>query len=248
MKEYFSLLLIIVFCTAGLMADVYIKEKSHRDAFYQGGVTNPAVDSEIEVWIGKNKAVSISANRKIIVDRGAKKIYFINRTAKSYVEAPLPLVAASILDDQSKGVLQSIEFQMEVKPLGQTRKIKDWNCQAYSFIQRVMRGEDRASETELTVWTTEDVSFDQTLAEMLIENQIKLISRDDSLVNEVRKIKGYSILNDIVSWQDGNEIKAQRRIVEISEKTPPASIYQVDEGFEKKEKLSFADLQNVLNN
>jgi hypothetical protein len=248
MKVTLSILLIIFLFLPGLRADEYIKETYHRDGYYMGGINNPPVDVVSEVWLGKDRAVAINKSRKIIFDVKNKKVTYVNLAAKSYVEGALPLDASAILDDQVKGILNTLEFKMEITETGKTEKIKNWHCKEYTLNQWMQRGEERFGESETVVWACEEADLNLKLYENLFNSLIRLISKDDSLIKELQKIKGFTITTKRINWQEGIQIKAHRQVVEISKKDPAEGTYKVPEGFSKKEKLSLADVQNLLNN
>jgi hypothetical protein len=247
MKKLLVLFVVLVFAVSAVLADVYIKEKFHRDGYYHGGVNNPAEDRESEIWLAEDKAASIGSSRKIVLDQGQKKIYFIDMIARTYVEAPLPLDASAILDEQLKGILQTIEIKLEIKEMGKSRKIDNRNCKGYTMNQWIMLGEQRTGDVESTVWATTDVSFPLDLYEQLFESLLHLTSRDDSLIQESRKVKGLLVESENVRWQEGLAIKTSRRVTEIAQKNSPAGTYGIPEGFTKNEKLSLQNLQNLLN-
>ncbi len=248
MKKLLVLFVVLVFAVSGLLADMYIKEKFHRDGYYHGGINNPAEDRENEIWLAKDKAASINSSRKIVVDQGEKKIYFIDMIARAYVEAPMPLDASLVLDEQLKGILQTIEVKIEIKEMGKSRKIDNRNCKGYTMTQWIMQGEQRTGEVESTIWATADVSFPLDLYGQLVENLFRLTSRDDSLIQESRKVKGLVVESENVRWREGLAVKASRRVTEIAQLNPEAGVYGIPQGFTKNEKLSLQNLQNLLNN
>ena len=243
MKKILLLLFIFTILAGILCADVYIKEKSHRDAFYGGGITTPAMDKELELWIGKNKIVSFDKSRMIILDKTKNLICFVNKNDKTYVEAAVPVDPSKVLDEQTQGFLKTIKFRIILKDTGKTQKIKKWKCKIYKMDQWIEQGENRFEETETNFWAARKVPFDPAFFNEMFKNLLRLVNSDESLFEEVDKMKGYVVKAETKLFSEGKTVKSSREVVEISKKKPPVGVYAVPDGYTKKEKLTFGDLR-----
>lgn len=115
-------------------ADVCVKQSSHTDSYYYGGVSNPPEDKETDVWIAAHKMALIGKSRTIILDAEAKLMYFVNHTDSTYAEIALPMDWFKVVDEQLLGRLNMFKRQGEVKASGETKKIGKWECEGYDVL------------------------------------------------------------------------------------------------------------------
>jgi hypothetical protein len=98
---------------------------------------------------------------------------------------------------------------------------------------------------KMRIWASTDVPFDvnQFNAKIwgnVLKGQMML---DDASVKEMMKIKGFQIASTLSGDMMGVKINTTTEVLEISKKTPPASVYAPPAGYAKKDKLSAEDLQ-----
>ena len=82
MKKIVILAFVFVVAAFALSADVYVKIKTHTDAFSMMGQDQPAKDEIAEHWIAPGKLANLSAERSFIMDGANKMMYIINNTDK----------------------------------------------------------------------------------------------------------------------------------------------------------------------
>ena len=244
MKKFLVLIMIIGISALSLTADVYIKQALHTDGYYYGGVNSPEENGVNEVWIGKKKLASLTENRLVIVDAEKKMAFVVNRGAKTYVESPLPLDLSKIVEDNLVPMIQPYRYKGTVKETGKTKKIGSRECREYEINTYVIYQGDRVNETDTTVWASTDVPFDLDIYESLTATQHMLRNFGDSLIEELKKIKGITIAANGLFYPKGFGVKSTVKVLEMAEKEAPAGIYSVPEGYTKKEKLSLQDLRN----
>lgn len=243
------LLFVIIFGVAAIIlrADFYVKQKTHTDSFYRGGVMNPAVDREDEYWITENRIAFRGENRIIILDKNKKKILFVNNTNKSFFEASLPLETEKLLSEQVVSILKIYQFKIAIEETKEIKKFSNWKCRRYNMKDWMMRGGVSFNDRESIILATTDVPFNLDLIYELRNTIFKLLKPDDDFFKEVNKIKGLEVSVESVRYSDGLGIKSWRKILEVTEKNPAEKVYEVPEGYTKKEKLSLPDLQSFLN-
>jgi hypothetical protein len=74
----------------------------------------------------------------------------------------------------------------------------------------------------------------------VIKAQMRL---DDASMQEMMKIKGYYIATETTGEVMGAKMKTTTEVVEITKKSPAASVYTVPAGYAKKDTLSMQDMQ-----
>ena len=88
---FFAVLACLVIATAQARADVYMKNKTHTDAFTIMGQSQPAKDEIMVFWMGDNKARTDQegANTSMIFQADKKMLYMVDHNKKQYSEMPL---------------------------------------------------------------------------------------------------------------------------------------------------------------
>ncbi len=246
MKKLILVLTLIVFTTAFLCADVYIKTKTHMDAFEMMGQKQPAKDEISEQWIGNNKFAQMMKQQTIILDLGKQMLYIVNHGAKTYIETSLPLDMSKLLPEQIAQMMGSMKINVTVTPNGQTKKIGTWNCSGYDVVMDIQFM--MPMQMKMLIWATTDVPFDwKTFADKMYPAIMKAQSVQmpfgDDVVNEFKKIKGYQVASEMSMNMMGAEMKVNTEVQEITNKPAPAGTYAVPAGYTKNEKFSMMDLQ-----
>lgn len=240
MKKLSILLSLLVVLSAFAGADVYIKSKTHTDAFAVMDQGQPAKDETTEQWLGDEKFAAITPAITIIVDLKKNMLYWVNNGNKTYVESPLPFDFTKIIDAQMAQMMsQMMKMTVTVTPNGQTKTIGQWKCSGYDVALNMMM-----MPMKMSVWASTDVPFDVEQFMKLYTNVIKATMRlDDAAVQEMMKVKGYWIATEMNAEIMGAKMHSTTEVVEISKKTPDASVYTVPAGYTKKDKLSMEEMQ-----
>ena len=230
------LLLLSVF--AG--ADIYIKSKTHTDAFQMMGQNQPAKDETSEQWLGDDKFATITTNFTIIMDMKKNMLYWVNNENKTYVESPLPFELTNIIDPQMAKMMEGMmKMTVTAAPNGQTKTVGQWKCTGYDVSLNMAM-----MPLKMTVWASTDVPFDVDKFTKFQTNVLKATMRlDDAAVEEMKKVKGYWIATELNADIMGGKMHNTTEVIEISKKNPPASVYTVPEGYTKKDKLSMQEFQ-----
>jgi len=96
---------------------------------------------------------------------------------------------------------------------------------------------------KMSVWATTDVPFDVEKFMKLYANVIKAQLRlDEAAVQEMMKVKGIWIATEMNAEMMGAKMHNTTEVIEISKKSPDASVYSVPAGYTKKDKLSMQDM------
>jgi len=240
MKKLFAVFSLVLVVAALASADVYIKSKTHTDAFSMMGQSQPAKDETAEQWFGDDKFALIGAEMSSIVDLKKNVMYLINPKEKTYVEAQLPLDLTKLFPPEMAQMMSSMmKMTVTVTPNGQTKTIGQWNCSGYDVsIQMMMM------PMKMAVWASTDVPIDMEKFVKIYSNVLKAQLRlDDAAVQEMMKIKGFWIASETSIEIMGAKMRSTNEVIEISKKAPDVSVYSVPAGFTKQDKLSMKDMQ-----
>lgn len=222
-------------------ADIYIKEVVQTNTYVDGKLISSKQTAVNELWIGDKKITYITPPRILIVDLEEKQISIVNRGARTYVEAALPLDISKLLSEQVKLRFKMHKTTGTVKETGDIKKIMNKNCNGYEVNFQEMYGDTVRGKIKFKVWATTDVSFDWGIYDIMLQNMRIIFNRDEQYRDELRKIKGIQMRLEMTTEQDGTTVNNVEEIVEISEKQPPAGIYSAPSGFTRKDKLTSQD-------
>jgi hypothetical protein len=239
MKKLSIVMCLLLILSAFAGADVYIKSKSHTDAFSVMGQSQPAKDETIEQWIGDDKFAHISQEMNSIVDMKKNVMFLISHQDKSYVEAQLPLDFSKLLPKEMAQMAQMMKMTMTVTPNGQTKQIGQWKCSGYDATMQMAM-----MTMKMTIWASTDVPIDMEKFSKVYGNVMKAQMRlDDASMQEMMKIKGYWIATETTGEVMGAKMRSTTEVIEISKKSPAASVYTVPAGYTKKDTLSMEAFQ-----
>lgn len=239
MKKFIALIgVLLIFASASFAADVYVKQTTHTDEFSMMGQSQPAKDDINEMWIGKDKFAMVSSETTIIINLDDKKMYMINHSTKTYVPMDLPLDISQYFPAQFSQMMQGVTIK--VNPTGETKTIDSWKCDGYDVNMNIMM-----MDMKQKVWASTDVPFDWKAfnEKMLPQFTQAMMNIGGDAMDEFIKIKGFQIRTEMSMNMMGAEMKSWTEVSEIAEKSAPAGIYSVPEGYSKKDKFSMMDLQ-----
>jgi len=234
MRKTLALLTAVLALAAFAGADYYVKSKTHTDAFSLMGKSQPAKDGVQEQWIGTDRFAHISSGLSVLVDLGKSEAVFINHKSRTYTPASLPLDMAKLLPPQMAQMAGMMKMTASVTPLGTTKKIGSWTCQGYEAEITMMM------PIKMIVWASTDVPFDFShVMGKYVNNVLQGTMRlDEATLAELKRIKGYWIAYETVVDMMGSPMRTTVEVVEISEKSTPADVFKIPEGYSKSDTLA----------
>ena len=162
----------------------------------------------------------------------------INHSTKTYVPMDLPLDISQYFPAQFSQMMQGVTIK--VNPTGETKTIKSWKCDGYDVNMNIMM-----MNMKQKVWASKDVPFDWKAfnEKMLPQFTQAMMNIGGEAMDELKKMEGFQIRTEMSMGIMGAEMKSWTEVSEITEKSAPAGIYSIPEGYTKKDKFSMMDLQ-----
>lgn len=234
MKKFIVGIVLIVFLSSLVWADIYIKTKIHTDAITIMGQTQPEKNEVTETWFNDDRCAVHSSENSMIIDLKKNILYFIDHQDKSYVEANLPLDLTTLLPPEMAQMMAMMKMTVNVNPTGQTKTIGSWKCSGYEVNISMMM-----MPMKMMVWATTDVPFnvDQFMDKFqthFLKLQLRL---DEISLAELRKIKGFWIASETTGEVMGAKIRSTMEVVEINKANPPSNVYSLPPNYKKTDKL-----------
>jgi hypothetical protein len=241
MKKLTAVVVIVLAFGIALHADVYIKAKTHSDPISVMGQSQPAKDGTTEQWVGDDAVAMVADSIGWIIDLKNNKMYIINHTGKTYVEAALPLDMTKIMPPQAAGMMGMMKATVTVTPNGQTKQFGQWKCQGFDATVAMAM-----MNMKMAVWATTAPGFDyKKYMEKAYGSVLKAQTMffDDAAIAEMKKINGLPIFTETTVDMMGAQMRSTTEVVEIANKPAPAGVYAVPAGYTKTDTLSMQDLQ-----
>lgn len=210
-------------------ADVFMKEKEHTDAATVMGQTMPASEKIKSIWMTADKVRSDEPEASVIMRMDKGLLYILQHAQKSYMEVPLSFTAAAQAPAADLGI------KVTVTPTAEKKKIGTWECKRY-LMKMEMGGMGFATESE--IWATEEIKIDPALyakfsSAMMAANPM-LASSLQSMLEEMKKIKGVQVRSATSVQMMGQTIKSTSELIEFREGKAPEGIFELPEGYNKK--------------
>ncbi|MEA2031115.1 MAG: DUF4412 domain-containing protein [candidate division Zixibacteria bacterium] len=227
---------VIAVCPAS--ADWYLKQVNYTGAMEIMGQTQPARYDTSETWITKGMVYSKSSEGDIFIAREDEgKAYSIDNKGKTYSEMPINM--KDILDPSEKeaskkkaekvaGMMGSVECT--VTPTKETKEIKSWDAKKYAVTMNIAM-----MKTSMDVWATEDIEIDADLFNLAARSMMSQLPGFEDMINEMKKIKGVSVLSEGKVDMMGNKVDMKTELIECTEKSAPDGIFDIPKGYKKVE-------------
>ncbi len=195
-----------------------------------------------ETWFGDGRIALEENGKRYILDRSKNILIYINHRRETYVEISLPVDRSGVISDRLKWRFQEVQYEGDMKKTRSTREYMDKICTKYYLATWEMRGDVKGSGNRIEVWTTMDVPFDVTLLHDLMNSRRILTPRSPRLVEEMKKLEGLQMIIEQSEKRFPYKTRYATKIVEIAREKTPDGIFEIPEGYEKKERLDPDDL------
>jgi hypothetical protein len=240
-KKLVLVLLLTLTLPGLLLADTYMKQRTHTDAVVIMGQTQPAQDSVDEIWIKSGMVNTRSGSQGSLLRLDQKKLYNLNHAAKSYTEQSLnfgKLMNDAGMTAEQQALLKKyagsmLKASITVKDTGETKKIGKWNCRKY--VQTIKSG---AGPITAEIWTTTDIKADYgQLAEWqaaLKSIQPGLSDQYASISKELKKMSGVPVLTVSSAKVMGASVRTTTELLDFKTAAAPAGTYELPRGYNRK--------------
>ncbi|NIO49748.1 MAG: hypothetical protein GTN73_09995 [Candidatus Aminicenantes bacterium] len=239
-------LVLILFFSLFLSADVYVKVVERTEAFEMPGKRIPEKVEIKEQWLAKDKFAYFSKDLSIIVDYKKEKLYFIINKHKKYYEFPINIDMAKLqelLPPKVAEIISSIKItDVKVNLGGQKKKVANWDCRETEFEMVIMvQALNIMPKYKTKFWTTKDIPFDHKdysrgISEFYERFVFRVLNVDENSKKEIKKmdkIEGFHVASEVIVNMFGTEIKVESQALEVTEKPAPAGIYSVPKDYTK---------------
>ncbi|OPZ57691.1 MAG: hypothetical protein BWY87_01591 [Deltaproteobacteria bacterium ADurb.Bin510] len=240
-KKLVLVLLLTLMLPGALLADTYMKQRTHTDAVVIMGQTQPAKDSVEDVWIKSGMVNTRSGSQGSLLRLDQKKLYSLNHAAKTYTEQSLnfgKMMNDAGMTAEQQAMLKKfagsmLKTSVAVKDTGETKKIGKWNCRKY--VQTIKSG---AGPITAEIWTTTDIKADYgQLAEWqaaLRSIQPGLSDQYAALSQELKKMNGVPVLTVSTAKIMGASVRTVTELLDFKTGTAPAGTFELPQGYNRK--------------
>ena len=250
MKKIALIVILILFVSLFLGADVYTKSVERVKAFELMGKKQPETLQMKDRWYGKNKYAEIGKDFNMIIDLDKEKMFLVVHEAKVYFEVPTNLDGNKLLDfvmmlsPKVAEVIKSIRItDAKVSLEGETKKIANWDCTASEFEMIFMiPAMNMMPKFKMRMWITQDLPKEyedhSDMGALFMKNVMGTLNIDEKSQKEMAKledVEGFQIATDMTVEIFGSQINVESQTLEVTEKPAPAGTYSVPKDYEKKD-------------
>ncbi len=226
-----AVLLPLALAAGAAGADTLLILKTHQDAVEFAGQSQPAQESTVEVWVGKDQ-ISRSDERATLIVRPSELVV-VNHADKTFTVLALPLDFEKLVPPEMKQMAEMFKLTAKVTPTTESTKIGDWNVRRYDVEMTNPRG----MAISTVMWTTRDLEIDYAAYQKLAAQTMALAGGTE-LAAEMTKLEGFPVLQETTIDMAGNTVRNREELVSAEQKEPPATAYSVPEGYTESEHLT----------
>jgi uncharacterized protein YjaG (DUF416 family) len=250
MKKLALIVILILFVSLFLGADVYTKSVERVKEFELMGKTQKETLQMKERWYGKDKYAELGKDFSIIIDLEKEKMYFIVHEPKIYLELPTEFDGEKFFDfimalsPKVAEVVKSIKISdAKVNLNSDTKKIANWDCTA-SELEMVFMipAINMMPKFKMKMWMTHDLpeNYEKVteMGEVFIRSILGMLNIDEASQKEMdkmEKVDGFQIAADVTIEIFGARINVESQTLEVTEKPAPKGIYSIPSGYTKKD-------------
>ena len=254
MKTIIIFFCVFILITMVAQADVYVKGILHVEGGYRWGQNVPENNAIYEWWFSKDKVTLIVTgwrlrflytDRRLTFDTQKNRIIAVDLMKKTYVEIPLSMNTLSQIDSAITKGLKQFQMSGTVKKAGKNHIILLKKCEEYKVHEWILAGDVRYYERERKVMATTDVSFDWELINKLYEWIRSLFNPRESYDNELKKIRGFILKEEGTIYESAGDVSYNFNIEKITHLESPSGIYEIPNGFTRKNKFDGNDLLDI---
>jgi hypothetical protein len=250
MKKLAMIVILILFISLFLGADVYTKSVERVKAFEMMGRKQGETLQMKERWYGKDKYVEFGKDFNIIIDLEKEKMFFIIHESKVYLEIPTEFDGEELfefimaLSPKVAEVVKSIRItDAKVLLNSEIKKIANWDCTASEFEMVFMiPAMNMMPKFKMKMWMTHDLPKEYEkfteMGDFFIRSVMGMLNIDEASQKEMdkmEKVDGFQIAADITIEIFGSQINMESQTLEITEKPAPAGTYSPPKGYAKKD-------------
>jgi hypothetical protein len=239
-------LILILFFSLFLSADVYVKFVEQAKAYEMSGKSKPEKVEIKEEWLAKDKFAYFSKDINIILDYKKEKLYFLVNRHKKYYELPLDIDMAKLrelIPPKAAEIISSIKITDVKVSLGsQKKKIANWDCRQGDLEMVFMiQALNIMPKFKIKFWITEDIPFNHKdyssgISEFYEKFVFRVLDVDENSKKELEKmnkIEGFQVASEVTVNMFGSEINVESQVLELEEKPAPPGIYSVPKDYTK---------------
>ncbi|NIM57320.1 MAG: hypothetical protein GTO16_00040 [Candidatus Aminicenantes bacterium] len=239
-------LILILFFTLFLSADVYVKFVEQAKAHEMSGKSKPEKVEIKEEWLAKDKFAYFSKDINIIIDYKKEKLYFLVNKHKKYYELPLDIDVTKLqelIPPKAAEIISSIKItDVKVNLGSQKKKIANWDCRQSDLeMVLIIQALNIMPKFKMKFWTTNDIPFNYKdyssgISEFYEKFVFRVLNVDENSKKELEKmdkIEGFHVASEVTVNMFGSEINVESQVLELEEKPAPPGIYSVPKDYTK---------------
>lgn len=250
MKKLASIVILILFVSLFLGADVYTKSVERVKAFELMGKKQEETLQMKDRWFGGSKYAEIGKEFTTIIDLDKAKMSLVLHEPKIYFEIPLDmdgnrfLEFISSLSPKIAEVVRSMKItDAKVNVDVESKKVANWDCRSSEFEMTIMiPAINMMPKFRMKMWMSDAFPKNyekySEMGGLFMASVIGALNIDEESRKEMEKLNnlgGFQIAADVTIEIFGSKIEIESQTLEVTEKPAPPGIYSAPKDYTKKD-------------
>lgn len=231
-QRLFLLLLLSLALAVPAAADTLLTLKNHVDAVQVAGESQPAKDTQVQVWVSGDKLRRDDGETSAILRLDRNKLYVIRHPDKTWSELTLPVDFVRLMPKGSEQVgalwAQQMKLTVQLQPTNETRTVGSWNARKVQMDITNATGMKIAS----TLWVSKDVPGWSAL-NRLGATLAALQPGSASWVSALEQMDGFPVLREDRVEAMGARFGTREELISVETRDATPGTYEPPAGYQQ---------------
>ncbi len=257
MKITFAALSFFLLGLSSAQPEVYVRGVLRVPGSYRWAHNVPDVEVTREWWFAKDKMTFISQgwsfeynprwDWRITLDKEKNRLIAVNLSERWYVEISLDADPLTMLSSERADYFKVFQMGGRIENTGEEEIVLDRDCAVFRVEEWIDADKaDRFYQIERTMKLTKEISFSWRIFEESRRWLTAFFNPDEDLVKRWSGLEGFILAEDVLLFEVAGKLSWSFRVEEISEKHPPAGIFDIPENFHRRKNITPGELRDMF--
>ncbi|MGA2534039.1 MAG: hypothetical protein ABSG19_13505 [Candidatus Aminicenantales bacterium] len=195
-----------------------------------------------EWWFGLNVMALVTEEWRYVFDKSRARVLVINVKDKYVVAAPMTAGARDLVEPGSLDALGRTQVNGTLTKSPKKRTILGKECPGTVVSEWIATDNRHVFDRDRTIYASPDVPFDWRMNRDLTMWMVSFFNPQMAYFGELRSVEGFPLVETDVFTRNNQRMIYSTEVTEMRDATPAPDLYEIPEGFTRKEKLSQRDI------
>ncbi len=232
MRRFLALLSLAALASAPARADQVLNTFRHTDEMKMMGHTTPAKDVTVQMWFSDHGMRFDDVEMAIIFRVDQKKLYMVNKTAKTFSAIDLPFDFKSLVGPEMAPMMDQMMSMMAasvtVTPTDRTGEYAGFPCKWYKIDIKMSM-----MQMAMDSCNSERMPIDLERYQTFIKAQSELSMNSQWMKDLAAKLSGFAVRSETTTTMMGKSFKSWQELKSVEDKSAPMGFYEPPAGFKE---------------